>query len=155
MKIFNKNQNGFTLVELVVVVAVVGVLAVVATPKIVGVATDARKASLAAVAGALESASANNYAAYSLKATGTNIQQCQDVGQLLSGGLVKLDTDGYRISSLNEAYGAAYTSMGLTNFDATHTDGTTATTCTLHDTTGLKKDFSVIGIGGVAEADSA
>ena len=154
MKIFNKNQNGFTLVELVVVVAVVGVLAVVATPKIVGVATDARKASLAAVAGALESASANNYAAYSLKATGTNIQQCQDVGQLLSGGLVKLDTDGYRISTLDEDYKAAdeaYKLMGLKDFDDTHTDGTKATTCTLHDTTGLDKDFSVIGIGGVAE----
>lgn len=151
MKFFNKNQHGFTLVELVVVVAVVGVLAVVATPKIVGVATDARKASLAAVAGALESASSNNYAA-----NGTAIQQCQDAGTLLSGGLVKLDTDGYRISSLNESYSAAadaYTSMGLTNFNAAHTDGTTATTCTLHDTTGETKNFSVIGIGGVAAAD--
>ena len=61
MKIFNKKESGFTLVELVVVVAVVGVLAVVATPKIVGVAGDARDAQLAGVLGALTKANANNF----------------------------------------------------------------------------------------------
>ena len=61
MKIFNKKESGFTLVELVVVVAVVGVLAVVATPKIVGVAGDARDAQLAGVLGELTKANANNF----------------------------------------------------------------------------------------------
>lgn len=62
MKIFNKKQNGFTLVELVVVVAVVGVLAVVATPKIMGVASDARQSTLNGIGGALTAATSRNFA---------------------------------------------------------------------------------------------
>ena len=62
MKIFNKKESGFTLVELVVVVAVVGVLAVVATPKIVSVASNARVASLSGVVQSLTSANARNFA---------------------------------------------------------------------------------------------
>ena len=72
MKIFNKKQNGFTLVELVVVVAVVGVLAVVATPKIMGVATDARQASLNGIGGALADASSRNFAQRSANKDTTN-----------------------------------------------------------------------------------
>jgi|GEM_PF-497510 MSHA pilin protein MshA len=88
MKIFNKKQSGFTLVELVVVVAVVGVLAVVATPKIVGVANDARDAALTGVAGALTAASTRNYATRGAdQDAGDSIKICKDVADALEGGL--------------------------------------------------------------------
>ena len=87
MKILNKNQSGFTLVELVVVVAVIGVLAVIAAPKIVGVATDARKASLAAVTSNMTAAMARNYAAReAVSSDGENIANCGNVIKLMVSG---------------------------------------------------------------------
>jgi prepilin-type N-terminal cleavage/methylation domain-containing protein len=88
MKLLNKKQSGFTLVELVVVVAVIGVLAVIAAPKIIGVATDARKASLAAVASSMTAAMARNYAAHEASTEGAElIDACNDIVNLLDGGM--------------------------------------------------------------------
>ena len=102
MKIFNKKQSGFTLVELVVVVAVVGVLAVVATPKIMDVAGDARQATLNGIAGALTAATTRNFAQRSAKkddsSNPTNIAMldCNTADDVLEGGLLP---DGYEITT--------------------------------------------------------
>ena len=89
MKILNKNQSGFTLVELVVVVAVIGVLAVIAAPKIVGVATDARIASLAAVTSNMTAAMARNYAAReAVSSDGKDISKCSNVEKLMISGVL-------------------------------------------------------------------
>jgi len=87
MKIFNKKESGFTLVELVVVVAVVGVLAVVATPKIVGVAGDAREAQLAGVLGELTKANANNFVLRQAgDPDGRAVATCAQAYETLEGG---------------------------------------------------------------------
>ena len=57
-----RRSSGFTLVELVVVVAVVGVLGAVAVPKLVDVGGNARDTALLQVAGSLAAGSATNYA---------------------------------------------------------------------------------------------
>ena len=102
MKILNKKQSGFTLVELVVVVAVVGVLAVIAAPKIVGVADDARNASLIAVTGMMTAASARNYAAREASADGITtfaIDHCTDINILLDGDVLP---NGYNQNTSND-----------------------------------------------------
>jgi prepilin-type N-terminal cleavage/methylation domain-containing protein len=126
MKILNKKQSGFTLVELVVVVAVIGVLAVIAAPKIVGVATDARTASLAAVASSMTAAMARNYAAMEGDASdGSQIGKCGDVVKVMDGG--KLPA-GYKFSDYaatsNDASGS---NNGSAADDAT-SDAATAIT---------------------------
>ena len=41
-----KKQNGFTLIELVVVIIILGILAVTAAPKFINLQSDARETSL-------------------------------------------------------------------------------------------------------------
>jgi len=65
-----KNQAGFTLVELIVVIVILGVLAATALPKFINVSTDARKAAINGLAGGLRSSVAVVQARYF--ATGTN-----------------------------------------------------------------------------------
>jgi MSHA pilin protein MshA len=51
-----KIQSGFTLIELVTVIVILGILAVTAAPKFIEISSDARRASLMQVRGALTEA---------------------------------------------------------------------------------------------------
>ena len=50
------NQQGFTLIELVVVIVILGILAVTAAPKFIDLTSDAKSSTLEAVKGSLNSA---------------------------------------------------------------------------------------------------
>jgi prepilin-type N-terminal cleavage/methylation domain-containing protein len=117
MKNIKNEQNGFTLVELVIAVALVGVLSIVALPKIMGVSEDARQASLDAVAAVLTGISTNNYVARSTDVNkGTAALTCGALVGDLDGGIMKA---GF-------AFG---------NGTSTVANDATVTTCTVETTT--------------------
>jgi prepilin-type N-terminal cleavage/methylation domain-containing protein len=51
-----RKQQGFTLIELVVVIVILGILAATAAPKFIDLASDAKKANRSALLGAIKSA---------------------------------------------------------------------------------------------------
>ncbi len=105
-----KQQSGFTLIELIMVIVVLAALAVTAIPRYVDLQTQAEIAALEGVAGSLGAGAATNLAQCIIDTTATNclssgapttgvlnteMDNCDDVEGTLLGGL----PTGYTITA--------------------------------------------------------
>ncbi|MCC0669416.1 MULTISPECIES: prepilin-type N-terminal cleavage/methylation domain-containing protein [Clostridioides] len=103
-----KNKKGFTLVELLVVIAIIGILAIVALPALFKNIEKAKIAKLESDISAIKSASLSYYADESKFTDGNSISWSKKDGKIIINGGLKDDPLTDKIEGLGMPYNGSY-----------------------------------------------
>lgn len=125
-----KKQQGFTLIELIMVIVILGILAAVALPKFADLGGDARRATLQGALGAVKSAAAIVHAKALAEGKTATSDDSESVS--LEGTAITLKFGYPNAATIDEAAGVSATdyhiavASGVSTISATKDGGTSA-----------------------------